>query len=191
MSDDDALPIELLVFDAKYNGKTVDLIWKTATEINNDYFTVEKSIEGGNFEQIGTLRGAGNSSVILNYSLEDKYPHIGTAYYRLKQTDFDGSYSYSDIVSVVIGQVADQLRLFAFRSNKYEGFVRFELNSPQADNFNLRILDMSGRVYHTQKLDASKGTQTIEISNLNLARGIYLLELTNKTTKEVVKFMFK
>ena len=95
------LPVELLSFSAERNNRYVDLSWITATEINNDYFTVERSLDGINFTVIGSMPGSGNSSIILNYKLIDSSPiENEISYYRLKQTDFDGAYSYSDIVSV-------------------------------------------------------------------------------------------
>lgn len=96
-----SLPIELLEFNAKRNDRYVDLTWQTATETNNNYFTVEKSTDGFNFTSIGNLPGAGNSTNILMYKLIDSSPtQDRISYYRLKQTDFDGTFKYSDIVSV-------------------------------------------------------------------------------------------
>lgn len=95
------LPIELLEFNAKRNDRYVDLTWQTASETNNNYFTVEKSIDGLNFSSIGNLSGAGNSSSVLSYKLIDSSPtQDRISYYRLKQTDYDGTFTYSDIVSV-------------------------------------------------------------------------------------------
>jgi hypothetical protein len=90
--DDCTLPIELVSFEAKptiYN--TVDLTWVTASELNNDFFTIERSIDGLNWEIVDTLSGAGTTNQENNYKLTDKRPHFGLSYYRLKQTDFDGT----------------------------------------------------------------------------------------------------
>ncbi len=97
------LPIELLSFYAKPNGTTVDLKWVTASETNNDYFTIERTTDGVNFEFVGTVKGAGNSTAILNYLMTDKVPFSGVSYYRLKQTDFDGNQVYSDLKMVSFG----------------------------------------------------------------------------------------
>ncbi|MCF6352592.1 MAG: T9SS type A sorting domain-containing protein [Cyclobacteriaceae bacterium] len=91
------LPIELLSFNANLSDNIVELLWSTASEINNDYFTIEKSQDGKNFEIVNTIDGAGNTDGIKNYSAIDKYPYAGFSYYRLKQTDFDGASSYSHI----------------------------------------------------------------------------------------------
>ncbi|MCB9197410.1 MAG: T9SS type A sorting domain-containing protein [Flavobacteriales bacterium] len=95
------LPIELLYFSANLNSENiVDLYWSTASEINNDYFQIERSADGLNWENISLIDGAGNSSVVSNYSAKDVEPLDGISYYRLKQVDFDGEFSYSNIVSV-------------------------------------------------------------------------------------------
>jgi hypothetical protein len=93
-------PITLLNFKAVKNESQVDIDWQTATEINNDYFTVEKSKNGIDFTTVGIVDGAGNSQSTLNYQTTDHSPYNGISYYRLKQTDFDGKFSYSNIEAV-------------------------------------------------------------------------------------------
>ena len=97
---DTPLPIELLSFNAVRNNDIVDLKWVTSTEINNDYFTVEKTQDLDLFETVVIQEGAGNSNVRKVYKDIDEYPYSGVSYYRLKQTDFDGTSSYSDLVAV-------------------------------------------------------------------------------------------
>lgn len=96
------LPIELLFFKAKkLDQRLVELFWSTASEHNNDYFTIEKTLNGLDYINVGNVNGSGTSFVINNYSLLDYQPQEDVIiYYRLKQTDFDGNYSYSDIISV-------------------------------------------------------------------------------------------
>lgn len=98
------LPIELLSFNAVADGNKVNLKWTTATEVNNDYFTVEKSRDGISFEQSGRVRGAGNSTSAIEYTNTDNHPFSGLSYYRLKQTDFNGDFTYSKIVPVETGE---------------------------------------------------------------------------------------
>ncbi len=94
------LPITLISFDATLIKNNVWLVWKTQTEINNDYFTLERSSNLENWETIKEVNGAGNSNTTLGYSTVDQKPLDGVSYYRLKQTDFNGAYSYSDIKSI-------------------------------------------------------------------------------------------
>jgi hypothetical protein len=93
-------PITLLDFKAVENGLEVDINWQTATEINNDYFTIEKSKNGIGFTAVAIVDGAGNSQSTLNYQTTDPSPYNGVSYYRLKQTDLDGTVSYSKIIAV-------------------------------------------------------------------------------------------
>ncbi len=99
-TNENPLPIELLSFDAQLNNRIVDLTWQTATEINNDYFTVEKSKDGFVWIAVAEQPGAGNSNTFLNYNDVDLNPFIGVSYYKLKQTDYNGNYTYSNIVSI-------------------------------------------------------------------------------------------
>jgi len=95
------LPVELTSFEVTKKGNSeVHLEWETASELNNDFFTIERSIDAENWQEIGQIDGAGNSQQTLNYDTLDRTPLKGTSYYRLKQTDFDGSFTYSDIRSV-------------------------------------------------------------------------------------------
>jgi len=98
--NDLVLPIELVSFNAITTQHEVQLAWVTASEENNDFFTIERSDDATNFSAIGRVPGAGNSSQTLNYDFTDDEPFWGISYYRLKQTDYDGQYSYSSIIKV-------------------------------------------------------------------------------------------
>lgn len=94
------LPIELVEFTGYPRDGYVELYWKTATQINNDYFVVEKSKDGTNWQQLAVVKGAGNAYFPIEYIETDMYPYIGFNYYRLKQVDYDGTYTYSSIIAV-------------------------------------------------------------------------------------------
>jgi len=100
------LPIELISFNAACENDKVLLSWSTATETNNDYFTVEKSFDGINFTAIAEVNGAGNSNTVQDYFAYDYEPSQHLSYYRLKQTDFDGKYEYSDLINIQCNQGA-------------------------------------------------------------------------------------
>lgn len=95
-----ALPVELLYFEADAVEENVQTTWATALEINNHYFTVERSSNGIDFAEISRVEGAGNSTVTSSYSYLDKQPLQGISYYRLKQTDYDGAFTYSNVQAV-------------------------------------------------------------------------------------------
>lgn len=100
VSGTSTLPIELITFDAFRKDRQVELLWKTASELNNDYFTIERSVDGKSWENIQTVQGAGNSSQVIEYSWLDNSPYSAISYYRLKQTDYDGTTEMFNIVSV-------------------------------------------------------------------------------------------
>lgn len=98
------LPIELLFFKAKYikNNGIIHLNWATASEANNDFFTVEKTTDGKHYEVVEKIDGSGNSFFLKNYETFDIHPSSGLSYYRLKQTDYNGTYTYSDLETIFI-----------------------------------------------------------------------------------------
>ncbi len=100
LSPSSSLPINLLSFKAKKMKDKVELSWKTSSEINNNYFTIEKSIDGYMYQEIGRVSGAGNSSQILNYSFFDDNPFRGVTYYRLSQTDYNGESETFPVVAI-------------------------------------------------------------------------------------------
>ncbi len=94
------LPIELLTFYGEKRNNSNELKWITLTEIENDFFTLEKTLDGENYEIIGNVNGAGNSSNSLEYSIHDYNVESSINYYRLKQTDYNGKFKYSDLISI-------------------------------------------------------------------------------------------
>ena len=94
------LPVKLISFNANLLKNSVWLDWKTETEINNNYFTIERSSNIEYWESIKEVKGAGNSNSTLSYSIVDQKPLLGISYYRLKQTDFNGEFSYSNFAII-------------------------------------------------------------------------------------------
>lgn len=114
-----SLPIELSSFSAKQQNAAIVLGWTTNSETNNDYFTIEHSVDGLNFTKISFLNGAGNSNKIIKYSFKDNNPDNNINYYRLKQTDFDGNYSYSKILAINFNK--NQLKVLHIYPNPVDG----------------------------------------------------------------------
>ena len=94
------LPVELTSFDAKQDGVNVELIWVTSSEVNNDFFETQRSKDAINWETVAIIEGAGNSNVPIKYSIYDNRPYIEASYYRIKQSDFDGTETYSNKIRV-------------------------------------------------------------------------------------------
>ncbi len=175
------LPIKLNYFDAYNINNQIELRWETASEINNDFFTIERSIDGINFKPIEIIKGAGNSSKVLNYSTIDKEPEIGINYYRLKQTDYDGKFEYSSIVNIT--QKGD-LNTISIYPNPNNG--NFTISTQNSQVIDYQIIDYSGKAIKI-------GTINSLNSNLNisdLSPGIYFLLTTlnnnNTTSRKII-----
>jgi hypothetical protein len=153
------VPIRLLSFSATPVGKSVQVNWTTAAEINNQYFTVLCSKDGNNFEEIYRLNGAGNSSKLLNYTAFDFEPHDGLSYYQLKQTDFDGKFSCSKLVAVNFEKTFH----FNLYPNPFREYTTITINEvTKTSCIQLRMYNNLGEKVmdleideHVTKLDAS------------------------------------
>ncbi len=175
------LPIELLSFKAKANdNSTVLLSWATATEINNDFFTLERSENAVDFTPITKVKGAGNSTTQNNYEYTDKFPVNGINYYRLKQTDFDGKTSYSGIVSATINGTLIQ----TIYPNPATDQLNIRLSSAVAVSF--EITDLRGVVlFKSGQQNPDKDIFTIELNTL--PAGTYILKSSsNGETKQTL-----
>lgn len=177
------LPIELLNFNVQANAmRQVEISWQTASEINNDFFTVESSIDGEQWEERGTIKGAGNSSALLSYSLTDENPFAGTSYYRLKQTDFDGKFSYSTVKDVNLTRVdADAANIYP---NPAEDHVTFVGSRAELVNFKIHNLLGEDVTNRTKEITATETERTLDIKNLS--SGIYYIK-TATTVRKLYK----
>jgi hypothetical protein len=166
-----ALPIELISFNASIEGSSVLLFWSTATEINNDHFTIERSGNGKTFETIATIDGAGNSKKRRNYSSVDNQPLPGKSYYRLSQTDYDGHGVQFHIVYV--SREEQGIRIYPNPTVEYLYF-----NEPK-DGYSVSVKDMRGlslsKEFELQ--ETQSGESSINVSDLK--PGVYYLILTS------------
>ena len=172
------LPIELLSFIAKPIGKKIQLLWRTASELNNDYFTVERSADAVNFDQINITDGAGNSTQTIKYSVIDDSPLSGISYYRLKQTDFDGKYNYSNLVAIEIETNTDFQILNAFSSTE-NGLLDVTINCGNNCLLNFELYDMTGKKVFSSNENVMGNNRSVSIPTNHLSTGIYLLKVYN------------
>ena len=182
-SNNNALvPIELLSFHASATRmNTVVLDWQTATETDNDFFTVERALDGRSWEPVSTIDGAGQSVATLRYRATDAYPHPGISYYRLRQTDFDGGYSHSRIRSVSVGlPIASTLRIYP---NPSQG--RLTIEGEPDELAALEIHDALGKeqTHRARVINAEKKKLVLDLSGLNA--GVYFLKTKNAVHKLV------
>lgn len=181
------LPVELISFNAIKEEEHVVVSWKTASEFNNDYFTIERSKDALNFTPIGVKYSIGNSNRLNEYSFIDYEPLDGVSYYRLKQTDYDGTFSYSRTVMVIFDK--NNTQQFSIYPNPANEIVTISMTGKPVSG-NITITDVSGKNIIQQVINKSDGIQTIELDVSNLAKGIYLVEFNTEgksTRSKLVK----
>lgn len=137
------LPVELSAFDARLNGKYVDVNWTTQSEINNDYFTVERSKDNVHYDAIATVDGAGNSTVTHSYSYTDRNPLAGTSYYRLRQTDYDGHFTCFTPVSI-LNKNKSIFNVYPNPSNGKD--VNLEYSGNDLSTYQITVQDVTGKI---------------------------------------------
>lgn len=175
------LPIELTFFRASEQKGQVYLQWQTATEMENDFFTLQRSSNGFQFEPIGKVKGAGASFEILNYSFWDEHPLHGDNYYRLKQTDYDGDFSYSEVKVIRIEGESSVLQIFP---NPVKGeMLSLSFDSKKDDQLTVEVLPLSGKRFFSKQFNIQKGTNRFEMNLENLQGGIYFLKIETSDRK--------
>ena len=177
------LPVELLSFTAASNGKEVDLKWSTASETNNNYFTIEKSKDGIQFTTLTQVAGAGNSTVAKTYSASDAQPYSGVSYYRLKQTDYDGRASYSSIQTILFeGSVEQNIRLYPSPLSKGNQSLTIQFEGYRNQEVQVVLKDMNGREFFSKNISVSENENFVINTNDALPAGIYVVIATSGDT---------
>lgn len=178
------LPVELIYFSAVYNGKTVDVRWETASEINNDYFTLERSMDMVIFEPVCKIipskASGGNSTTILSYGLTDNNVIPGVFYYRLKQTDFNGKVKYSDIETVSVKEISNFS--FEIAPNPCDGAGFSSLITAEKDKeIIIVVYDILGQEKYSKAIITEQKGNAVYIIDLDqkLNSGVYLITATS------------
>jgi Lamin Tail Domain len=165
------LPINLMYFSLNNNNNKILMGWRTASERNNAHFTIERSSDGRSFSEIGRLAGAGNSNETKTYTFTDERPLRGLNYYRLKQTDFDGAYTYSPIRSAAFG-TPGRLTLSPSPANSW---IHVQYEAPAQEEGVWQVFDAAGRILLSGVWEAENLSQDIELSGL--PQGVYIFRL--------------
>ncbi len=191
------LPIELLSFTG-YNEENKNILeWTTATENNNDYFIIERSSPiptfpkgEGEWTAIGTVNGAGNSNSINNYQFIDQSPlpggNKGVCYYRLKQVDYDGKYTYSNIINVIANETKQSVTIYP-NPAKESLFLTVNNWRKEKNKIEIAIFDVLGREVYLLETDTHNSPFQIDISTLS--KGMYFLKVRNGTQQTQIKFV--
>ena len=180
----DILPVEFLSFTAVKNQNGVLLSWKTATETNNDYFLVERSIDGIHFTAIGApVKGAGTSQQVNAYKLLDINPSDGINYYRIRQVDYDGKFDFSDVKVVNLAGVA----MVTVSPNPSNGHFSVKIISESSSLFVVDIFNALGQIIYTKTLSLTGGYAEQKVSLDHVAAGVYTLVVKNDSDHWVNK----
>ena len=183
------LPIELIYFTASPlpggvgGGSIVLTQWATATEVNNYYFIVERTLDGINYEFVAQVAGAGNSNSTINYSAIDAAPYQGVSYYRLKQVDFDGLYTYSQLVPINL----ENIEIIIIYPNPASDYFDYLIGSSQADIVIISVVNTLGQTVIKTEENIDKGITKKRLNVSSLANGTYMLIITTTQLKKTQK----
>lgn len=172
------LPIKLVNLNAHCNPDNVELKWVTGSETNNDFFSILRSPDGINFKEIGTVNGAGNSSSTINYIWQDDNPLFGNAYYRLRQTDYNGAYTLSKIISIDCDN--DIARIKILNAELRNGIINIRLTTNIDGLHLIKLFDNNGRILFTRSLNLNKGTQLLHFTSDLRNSGLYIINVINR-----------
>ncbi len=176
------VPVQLIYFKGAAKGNQTQLNWATATELNSDYFSIQRSVDLKEFTELGQVKSAGNSRLKLEYSYLDEAPLPGINYYRLKQVDKDGAAEYSKIVAV---NVQDGSTQFAIYPNPSDGQT-IQLQFSNLDLDGLKLVDMLGSEVPFKVSSSSNSSLTISpLKEIN--SGVYFVTYSGLGQSPITK----
>ncbi|MEP2772267.1 MAG: LamG-like jellyroll fold domain-containing protein [Fulvivirga sp.] len=187
------LPVSLISFEGEKYGKSVKLEWKTSSELNNDYFEIEHSSDGYSFETLGIVKGHGTTTEEHTYTMYHERPEEGYNFYRLKQVDYDGAYSYEgQVVSVYFGSENKQILMVPFPNPTTADNlnVKVEINDGQAL---IELFDVLGNRQLTKVISNESligGELQMKVPE-DIAPGIYIIKLRQGADTVVKRLMIK
>ncbi len=171
------LPVTLTDFSAKNDKEEIALFWKTSSEVNSNYYEIQRSRDGQSFSKIGNVYAQGTSALENSYSFKDILPFKGTNYYRLSMVDLDGKMSYSKTVAVNV-KVTHSFTTGYTKLSSETKKLNFSLNSDRAQNVRAAITDVTGRVYFTEALQVQPGSNSFTKTIPGFSKGIYYLKFS-------------
>ncbi len=180
------LPFNITSFTAEKNNHAVKLNWQTDYEQNTSHFIVEKSNDGSNFYSLQRVEAAGKSGASKKYSTLDAKPLYGTNFYRLKMTDIDGRFTYSNIVAARIDNDNKEISLFP---NPVQRDLQVQIPAEKKENCTIQVQDMIGKVVKEQVVEPNNALFSTSINTDELAKGIYLLMVRHGDKVQTRRFI--
>ena len=171
---------------AQNNGNLIE--WTTASEINNDYFTLYSSTDGTNYTQITTVKGVGNSNTNQHYQMLDKNAANGLTYYRLTQTDYDGTTKQLGVITVSRNTT---VFVSTIEPNPASNLVSLSFDSPQVATATLLVYDVVGKLVYTQQLNTTAGNNKLTLDVSSYAVGTYFVTINTPNGTSTVKLLKK
>jgi len=180
------LPVEITSFTGRPLDQFNELSWVTSSEINNDRFEIERSVNGMDFIKIGEVKGRGTTSSVTNYVFIDKEVEDRNYYYRLRQIDYDGASEYLGVILVKREKkssgTVDLIFPNPFSSKLYVLF-KSALNEP----VNVELFDLNGKIVYSEKILPEGIQLTLDLEDKNIRSGTYLLKLTSGKERNIIK----
>lgn len=182
------LPIELIDFKGFCNENFNNLIWETASEHNNAFFTIEKANADGQFAELTTVQGMINSTENVDYSFQDYSVNRGISYYRLSQTDLDGTTRQLKTISV--DNSCNKENEITANYNQENNVLNIYYSFPKSEELNVQLINSTGQAIASEnvKFDANDNKVDVFLKE-NLATGVYFVKLTNASVSFTNKFI--
>ncbi|MEH0157250.1 hypothetical protein V6R21_24265 [Limibacter armeniacum] len=183
------LPVELIFMSAQPNSEGgVHLTWATASEVNNDYFEIQRSTDGKHFTSIGFVEGNGTAQQRIDYSYFDAETLNGNLFYRLKQVDYNGAFEYFHLV--VNHTQPEKWNIKALANNtSTQGHLKIQLYSPDTQDMQISLMNINGTVLYHQTISAQQGQSLFTIPHNKFSKGIMVLTVYSKDQKKSIKII--
>jgi photosystem II stability/assembly factor-like uncharacterized protein len=188
--DSSYIPVELISFNGFFDNEKIILNWETASEINNSGFEIQKSKDKENWYSIGFVQGSGSSTEKNSYSFSDNSNHYEINYYRLKQTDYNGTYEYSNIIEVSVR--LNNFQLYQNYPNPFNPITTIKYAIAKKSFIKISLYDIKGeKIDDLINEEKEAGIYTFELNSKNLSSGVYLYRMStsngyNSTKKLII-----
>ena len=177
------LPVDLISFEARLVDNKAELTWATASEVNNDFFEVQRSEDGKEWEVVGEVDGNGTVNEVINYNFTDPRPLFGKSFYRLRQVDFDGQFEYSHVVSINNHFTGEAMEVLVFPNPTEASNINLRVLTGNKENrISVQLIDALGHRFIDENMNPEVFNQDLIISpRESLARGVYFLIVTQNS----------
>ena len=174
------IPVKLIKFEGHPLSKNVELTWSTASELQNDHFEMQRSVDGKTFSKIGHIKGQGTTAVPHNYQLLDESPFMGINYYRLKQVDLNGQFEFSKTISVDMLNAGKTISVYP---NPVKDNVTIETNI--TSDYTIELFDIAGKLLQRHPAH----TPVLQLSTGDLLNGVYIISVTSQAIHKTFKIV--